>query len=204
MLEPVGKPLDLEDLFTRSSARSSCRFYLRVAAAGKEDWVTSERRPKERKNRMNSKRAAEHCEYRGSLRPERERRQTNTERHHDGGERVIGTSHFGDEHSKKVRRAQGKWWSKRLVHAICETRQFAKPCVRGHNQTADTWVNKGAEGQVKMWVDGQNIKGHWDGSAREDGSIGCGVVIRSVDRVEWFTVCEVALPRSEVQWGRRT
>ena len=38
------------------------------------------------------------------------------------------------------------------------------------------------------------VKGYWDGSFNDNGIIGCGVVIKGVDRERWVTISRIAVP----------
>ena len=75
-----------------------------------------------------------------------------------------------------------------------------KHIFREHNE-ADHWANVGAEGQRKVVVDRKSnadtwkaVKGFWDGSCKDDGKSGCGVVIKEVDRERWVTISRSAVP----------
>ena len=64
-----------------------------------------------------------------------------------------------------------------------------KRVCREHNQEADHLANIGAQGQRKIVYDRRNnsetwkaVRGHWDGSFKDNGSSGCGIVIKGVDR----------------------
>ena len=38
------------------------------------------------------------------------------------------------------------------------------------------------------------VRGIWDGSSNDNGTIGCGVVIKEVDRDRWVTISKIAVP----------
>ena len=38
------------------------------------------------------------------------------------------------------------------------------------------------------------MKGFWDGSGRDNGKSGCGVVIKGVDKNRWVTISRIAVP----------
>ena len=38
------------------------------------------------------------------------------------------------------------------------------------------------------------MKGFWDGSSKDNGKSGCGVVIKGADRDKWVTISKVAVP----------
>ena len=58
-----------------------------------------------------------------------------------------------------------------------------------------------AEGQRNIIVDRSNMtetwkaaKGYWDGSLKDNGKSGCGVVMKVVDRSRWVTISRIAVP----------
>ena len=62
-------------------------------------------------------------------------------------------------------------------------------------------ANVGAEGRRKINVyKGNNserwkaVKGFWDGSSKNNGKSGCGVVIEGVDWEKWITTSKIAVP----------
>ena len=78
---------------------------------------------------------------------------------------------------------------------------FVKHTFREHNKEADHWANVGAEGQRKTVIDRNSdadtwkaSKGFWDGSCKESGKSGCGVVIKGFAREEWVTNSKIAVP----------
>ena len=42
-----------------------------------------------------------------------------------------------------------------------------------------------------MW---KAITGFWDGSFKDNGRSGCGIVIKGVDREKWVTIGKIAVP----------
>ena len=62
-------------------------------------------------------------------------------------------------------------------------------------------LNQEAEGQRKVVVDRKSnadtwkaVKGFLDGSCKDNGKSGCGVVIEGVDRERWVTISQIAVP----------
>ena len=37
------------------------------------------------------------------------------------------------------------------------------------------------------------VKGYWDGSFKDNGKNGCGVVVKVVDRERWVTISKIAI-----------
>ena len=79
--------------------------------------------------------------------------------------------------------------------------EYVKHIFRKHNQEADHLANLGAEGQRHIIIDkGSNterwkaVRAFWDGSSKNNGRSGCGVVIKGVDRNKWITVKNIAVP----------
>ena len=59
----------------------------------------------------------------------------------------------------------------------------------------------GAEEQRKVVIDWKSnaarwkaVKGFGDGSCKDNGESGCGVVIKGVDRERWVTISRIAVP----------
>ena len=82
-----------------------------------------------------------------------------------------------------------------------------KHIFREHNKEADHWANVGA-GAKKEIVIGKNntekwkaIKGFSDGSCKENGRSGCGVVVKGVDKEKWVTINKIALLLSVHGYG---
>ena len=95
-----------------------------------------------------------------------------------------------------------QWWKKKIVNPISKIDDFyVKHKFREHNKEADHWANVGVEGQRKVVIDKKSnahtwkaVKGFWDGSCRENGESGCGVLIKVVDRERWVTISKMAVP----------
>ena len=67
-----------------------------------------------------------------------------------------------------------------------------KHVYRVHNQEADHGANIRAKGGRKNDIKRKDapttwkaIRGFWDGSFKDDGRSGCGIVIKGVDREKW-------------------
>ena len=93
------------------------------------------------------------------------------------------------------------WWKEKIANPNSKIDDFVKHVFREHNQEADAWANIGAKGQRKIVLDnGDNsatwkaVKGYWDGSFKDNGKIGCGVVIKGVDRRKRVTISRIAVP----------
>ena len=70
-----------------------------------------------------------------------------------------------------------------------EIDDYVKHIIWEHNWEADHWANVGAEGQRKVVIDRKSnddtwkaVKGFLNGSCKDNGKSGCGVVIKGVDR----------------------
>ena len=75
-----------------------------------------------------------------------------------------------------------------MANLLQKIDDYVKHIFREHNE-ADHWANVGAEGQRKDVVDGKSngdtwkaVKGFCDGSCKVNGTSGCGVAIKGVDR----------------------
>ena len=86
-------------------------------------------------------------------------------------------------------------------HTISNIDNFVKHIYREHNQEADHWADIGAQGRSKIdifWKDAPTtrkaIRGFWDGSFKDDGRSGCGIVIKGADREKWVTTSKIAVP----------
>ena len=65
----------------------------------------------------------------------------------------------------------------------------------------DHWANLGAEGERKFVVHKGNnneswkaVKGFLDGSSKNNGRSGCGVVIKGAGKGKWITIGKIAVP----------
>ena len=89
----------------------------------------------------------------------------------------------------KFQRILHSWWKRRVATPISNIDNFVKHVYREQNQEADHWADIGAQGRRKIDIyrkdDHQTwkaIRGFWDGSFKDDGKSGCGIVIKGVDR----------------------
>ena len=108
----------------------------------------------------------------------------------------------GGKYQKKIGTIQKvlhQWWEQELARPIVEIETYVRHVYREQNKEADHWANVGAVGKKEIVVDkGSNtekwkaIKGFWDGSCKENGRSGCGVVVEGVDREKWFTITKIA------------
>ena len=79
---------------------------------------------------------------------------------------------------------------------------FAKHNFSEHNQEADHLASLGADGTRKITVEGggnrerwKAVREFWDGSKKKkDGTCGCGIVIKGVDRKKWIRIRKIAAP----------
>ena len=68
------------------------------------------------------------------------------------------------------------------------------------NKEAYQTANPGAKEVEKVAMDEKMrrtwkaISGWWDGSAKNDGRSGCGIVIKGADTGGWVTISEIAVP----------
>ena len=93
------------------------------------------------------------------------------------------------------------WWKEKVAKPISKIDGFVKNVYREHKQEADHWANIGSQGQRKIVLDTRDnsetwkaVKGCWDGSFQDNGSSGCCVVIKGVDRERWVTISKIAIP----------
>ena len=95
----------------------------------------------------------------------------------------------GQKYGGKIGQIQKKtwypWWNRKIANAISKIDVHVEYIFWEHNQEADHWAKLGAEGQRKIIVDRSNntqawnaVKGLWDGSFKNNGRSGCGVVIK--------------------------
>ena len=80
------------------------------------------------------------------------------------------------------------------------TNRCAEPRKMSLGVQLITWRSRGLKDRKKITIEGaKNTKdkkagrGYWDGS-NEDGRIGCGFVIKAVDKGSWITISKVAVP----------
>ena len=93
------------------------------------------------------------------------------------------------------------WWSREIANPISKIDDCVKHVLRQHSQEADLLANMGTERQRKFIVDRciitetwKAVKGFWDGSAKDNGKSGCGVVIKGFDRNTWVMISRKAVP----------
>ena len=74
-----------------------------------------------------------------------------------------------------------------------------KHVYREHIQEADHWANIGPQGQRKIVFDRRDnsgtwkaVNGYWDGSFKDNGKRGSGVVIKVVHRETCVTISKIA------------
>ena len=70
-----------------------------------------------------------------------------------------------------------------------------------YNQEADHFANLGADGIKKVTVENKRQRREVEGGARilgrwqkRDGTNGCGIVIKGVDRDKWITISKIVVP----------
>ena len=92
------------------------------------------------------------------------------------------------------------WWKRKIANPILTIDDIVKHVFWEHNQEADLWANMVAEGLRKLVIDKCNnsetwkaVKGYWDGSSKDYGKSGCGVVIKEVNKNRWVTIRRVAV-----------
>ena len=100
----------------------------------------------------------------------------------------------------QVQKTLHSWWKENIASPISKIDDFVKHVFREHNQEADRWANIGAKGQRKIVLNKCNcsetwkaVKGYWDGSFKDIGKSGCGVVIKGVDMEIWVTINRIAV-----------
>ena len=93
------------------------------------------------------------------------------------------------------------WWKKKIANLFSEIDDYVKHIFREQNQirriTGPMWEPKDrgkllVTGKV-MLTHGKAVKGLWDGSCKDNGESGCGVVIKAVDRERWVTISRIAV-----------
>ena len=58
-----------------------------------------------------------------------------------------------------------------------------QPC--GDSEVAGRWIKGRCSNNTETW---KAVKGFWDGSSKNNGRSGCGVVIEGVDKDKWVTI----------------
>ena len=109
----------------------------------------------------------------------------------------------GQKHRGRIGQAQEtlhSWWKEKVAKPISKIDGFVNHVYREHNQEADQWAKIGAQGQRKIVLDRRDhsetwkaVRGYWDGSFKDKGKSGCGVV-KGVDRNKWVTISKITLP----------
>ena len=76
-------------------------------------------------------------------------------------------------------------WRRKVAKPISNVDSFVKHVYRAHSQETDHWANIGVQERRKIIIDRRNdsatwkaIRGFWDGSFKDNGRSGCGVVIK--------------------------
>ena len=107
---------------------------------------------------------------------------------------------IGTEVSHEIQKTLHQWWKKKMANLLQKIDDYVKHIFREHKE-ADHWANVGAEGQRKVVIDRKSngdtwkaVKGFCDGSCKVNGTSGCGVAIKEVDRERWVTISRSAVP----------
>ena len=105
---------------------------------------------------------------------------------------INGDFTVGGKYQKKVGASQRllhQWWEQNLARPEDLIESYVSHVVREHNKEADHWANVRAGGKKEIVVGKgshevkwKTVKGFWDGSCKEDGRSGCGVVVKGVDK----------------------
>ena len=117
---------------------------------------------------------------------------------------INGNYSLGQEYGGRIGQVQKtlySWWKDKIASPNSKTDDLVKHVCTEHNPEADHWANIGAQGQRKIVLDKRDIseswkalKGYWDGSFKDNGKSGCGVVIKGVDRERWVAISKIAVP----------
>ena len=109
------------------------------------------------------------------------------------GELAQGTKY--KETLGKIQTILHSWWKRKVATPISNIDSFVKHVYREHNQEADHWANKGAQGRRKIVIDRRDdfttwkgLRGFRDGSFKDNGKSVCGIVIEGVDRKKGDTL----------------
>ena len=119
---------------------------------------------------------------------------------------INGDFTVGGKYQKKVGASQ------RLLHQWCE-QNLARPedliesyvsHVFRAQERSDHWAHVRAGGKKEIMVDKgsheekwKTVKGFWDGSCKEDGRSGCGVVLKGVDKDKRVKISKITVPLTE-------
>ena len=105
---------------------------------------------------------------------------------------IHGAFSLGTKYRRKIGKVQKthhSGWTENVVKPISNTDGFVKRVYREHNQDFDHWANIGAQEQRKIVLDKRDnsetwkaVRGFWDGSFKNNGNNGCGVVIKGADK----------------------
>ena len=92
----------------------------------------------------------------------------------------------------------GRW---KLPTQRTKIGDYVKHTFSEHNQEADHLASLGADGTRKITVEESGnherwkaVREFWDGSNKKDGTCGCGIVIKGVERKKWITIRKIAVP----------
>ena len=117
---------------------------------------------------------------------------------------INGEFSLGTKHTEKIGQVQKtlhSWWRRKVAKPISNVDSFVKHVYRAHSQETDHWANIGVQERRKIIIDRRNdsatwkaIRGFWDGSFKDNGRSGCGVVIKGVGRERWVTSSKIAIP----------
>ena len=98
------------------------------------------------------------------------------------------------------------WWKRGAATPVSNIDNLVKHVYREHDQEADLWADMGTQVRRKIDIHRKNvttpwkaIRGFWDGSFKDDGKSGCGIVVKGVDRQRWVT----AVLKVEQPWRRK-
>ena len=101
----------------------------------------------------------------------------------------------------KIQKTLYSWWKRRVAKPISNIDTFVQHVYREHNQEADRWATIGAKSRRIRVIDKRDdsttkkaIRGFWDGSNKDNGRSGCGIVNEGVDRERWVTISKIAIP----------
>ena len=87
-----------------------------------------------------------------------------------------------------------------IAKPISNIDSFVNHVYREHNEEADQWANIGTQGRRKIVIDRRDdpttwkaIRGVWDGSFKDNGRSGCGIVIKGFDMERCVTIIQLAV-----------
>ena len=83
-----------------------------------------------------------------------------------------------------IQRLLHSWWKKGVAKPISNIDSFVNHVYKEHDQEADHWANLGAQRRRKIGIYRRDDptkwkarRGFWDGSFKDNGRSGCGIVI---------------------------